>query len=188
MTMKKILFLAAGLLALSGCAMIGAAAIAMNASCKVKIDKHCVKGSCELINGVFFEKLKVLKKDSTGLPSDYVVTQRFECYNAGSSNEPGKIWFYKPNEHYKWRIDTVNVHYLQQRRMRVMAADQSRPAHYDEHFILNSSNYDTCPAHFENDTWYCLKISDQRLSRVFVYVNKRGHFKVHQENSGVSPI
>lgn len=139
------------------------------------MNSRCVKGSCELINGVFFEKLSVLKKDSDSLPDDYIVTRRFECYSAGSNNDPRRLWFYKKNEQYKWKMDSLSMHSTSQ--------DRSAPR-----YISSSTSYDTCPVHFEKNTWYTVRISDQRLRYVYLYVNKRGKFKIYQINSGVSPI
>ena len=172
--------------------MIGAIAIAKNATCKVKINDKCVKGSCELINGVFFERLTVIKKDSVGMPAEYIVTERFACYNPVVDGVqkywPDKIYFNKINGHYKWKADTVDISFKSNVYSREIVSIRKKPDNYNEWFILNSKKYDTCPISFQKDTWYNVKISDQRLRKVYLYIDKRGVFKVHKFDSGICPI
>lgn len=181
-----------GIFLFSGCALIGAIAIAKNATCKVKINDNCIKGSCELINGVFFERLTVIEKDSIGMPSEYIVTQRFACYNPGVDGVqkywPDKIYFKKINGHYKWNADTVDIHFKLNGNNREIISAQKKPDNYNEQFILNSKKYDTCPISFQEDTWYNVKISDQRLRTVYLYVDKNKNFKVYKFDSGICPI
>lgn len=176
----------------SGCALVGAFVMAKNATCDVKINDKCVKGSCELINGVFFERLTVLQKDSTGLPTEYIVTERFSCYNPGVKGVqkywPDKIYFKKINGHYKWNADTVDIHFKLNGNGREIISVQKKSTNYNDHFILNSKKYDTCPINFQKDTWYNVKISDQRLRNVYLYVDKHKNFNVYKFNSGISPI
>jgi len=188
-----VLFLATGLFLFSGCALIGAYAIAMHATCKVKINKRCVKGSCELFNGVLFERLTVLKKDSLGMPAEYIVTERFTCYNQKTDGIqkywPDKIFFKKPNGDYKWKADTIDIHLKLVDGKREVISIQKKPEYsYDEWFIFGSKKYDTCPIKFEKDTWYTVKITDQRLSKVYLYIDKNKKYHVYQVNSGVCPI
>ncbi|MBK7184016.1 MAG: hypothetical protein IPH89_14480 [Bacteroidetes bacterium] len=125
----------------SGCALVGAFVMAKNATCDVKINDKCVKGSCELINGVFFERLTVLQKDSTGLPTEYIVTERFSCYNPGVKGVqkywPDKIYFKKINGHYKWKADTVDIHFKLNGNGREIISVQKKSTNYNDHFILN---------------------------------------------------
>lgn len=176
----------------SGCALIGAFIIANNATCEVKITSKCIKGSCELINGVFFERLTVLKKDSAGLPTEYIVTERFSCYDPGMAGVqkywPDKIYFKRVNGHYKWNADTVDIHFKLYGPRREIISIQKKPDNYNEHFILNSKKYDICPISFQKDTWYNVKISDQRLSKVYLYVDKKKNFNVYKFDSGICPI
>lgn len=182
----------AGVFLFSGCAIINALLIAKNATCKVKINEKCVSGSCELINGVFFERITVLQKDSIGMPTEYIVTERFECYNPGVDGVqkywPDKIYFKKNNGHYKWKADTVDIRFRLDGRGREIISVRKKPENYNEYFILDSIKYDTCPISFQKETWYNVKISDQRLSRVYLYVDKKNNFNVYQFDSGVSPI
>lgn len=181
-----------GLFLFSGCAVIGAFVIAKNATCKVKINDKCVKGSCELINGVFFERLTILQKDSVGMPTEYIVTERFSCYNPGVDGMqkywPDKIYFKKNNGHYKWNADTVDIKFKLIGNNREIISVQKKPDNYNEQFILNSKKYDTCPINFQKDTWYNVKISDQRLRKVYLYVDKNNKFNVYKFNSGICPI
>lgn len=166
--------------------------MAKNATCDVEINGKCVKGSCELYNGVFFERLTILEKDSIGMPAEYSVTERFACYNPGVDGVqkywPDKIYFDKPNGHYKWNADTVDIQFKVVDQHREMISSRKKPDNYNEQFILNSKKYDTCPIAFEKDTWYHVKFTDQRLRRVYLFVTKRGKFIVHQVDSGISPI
>lgn len=181
----------AGLSLFSGCALIGAFAIAKNATSKVKINDSCIKG-CELINGVFFERLTVLKIDSVGMPTEYIVTERFACYNPGVTGVqkywPDKIYFKKINGHYKWNADTVDIHFKLNGNSREIISVQKKPDNYNEQFILNSKKYDTCPIRFQKDTWYNVKLSDQRLRKVYLYVDKNKKFNVYKFDSGICPI
>lgn len=181
-----------GLILFSRCALIGAVMMASHATCDVKINKNCVNGSCDLINGVFFEKLTVSKYDSTGLPLEYTVTERLDCYNPGIEGVqtfwPKKIYFYKKNGHYLWSADTVSVQYKVVGQSRELITATSKPRNYNEHFILSSEKFETCPIRFQKDTWYNVKISDQRLRRVYLHIDKKGNYKVYKTNSGVSPI
>jgi hypothetical protein len=176
----------------SGCTVIGAFFIAKNATCEVEINDKRVKSSCELINGIFFERLTVLKKDSVGMPTEYIVTERFECYNPGVDGTqkywPDKIHFKKLNGHYKWNADTVNIHFKLNGRSREITSVQKKPDNYNEYFIFKSKKYDTCPISFQKDTWYNVNISDLRLSKVYLYVDKKGNFKVYKFDSGICPI
>lgn len=181
-----------GLILFSRCALIGAVMMASHANCDVKINKNCVNGSCELINGVFFERLTVLKEDSTGLPLEYNVTERFDCYNPGIEGVqtfwPKKIYFNKKNGHYVWSADTVSVQYKVVGQSRELVSATSKPSNYNEHFILSSKKYETCPIILHKDTWYNVKISDSRLRRVYLHIDKKGNYKVYKTNSGLSPI
>ena len=185
-------FALSGIFLFSGCAIIGAFVIAKNATCKVKINDKCVKGSCELINGVFFERLTVIKKDSVGMPSEYIVTERFACYNPGMDGVqkywPDKIYFKKPNGHYKWNADTIDIHFKLNGRERKIISIQKKPDNYNEEFILNSKKYDTCPISFQKNTWYNVRIYDQRLTKVLLYVDKKKKFNVYKFDSGICPI
>ncbi len=185
-------FALTGIFLFSGCAIIGAFVIAKNATCKVKINDKCVKGSCELINGVFFERLTVFNKDSIGMPSEYIVTERFACYNPGVDGVqkywPDKIYFKKINGHYKWNADTVVIHFKLIGNIREIISVQKKPDNYNEQFIFNSKKYDTCPINFQKDTWYNVKISDPRLRKVYLYVDKHNKFNVYKFDSGICPI
>ncbi len=176
----------------SGCAWVGVFVIAKNATCTVKIDKKCIKGSCKLINGVFFERLTVIKRDSLNMPTEYIVTERFECYNPGLSGVqkywPDKLYFKKANGHYKWSADTVDMHFKLNGRKREIISSQKKSENYDESAILAKKKYETCPVSFQKDTWYNVRIYDGRLSKVFLYVDKKNNFKVYKFNSGISPI
>lgn len=176
----------------SGCAVIGAFMIAKNATCDVTINNNCVKGSCELINGVFFERLNVLEKDSLGMPMEYTVSERFACFNPGVDGVqeywPNRIYFNKPNGHYKWNADTVDIHFKVKGISREIVSSKQKPKNYNENFILNSKKYDTCPIELKKNTWYNVKISDQRLRTVYLYVNEKGKFKVYKFDSGICPI
>lgn len=176
----------------SGCQVTRAVLIANHATCTVKVTAKSVHGSCELINGVFFEKLTVLQKDNSGMPAEYIVTERFKCYNPGVDGVqkywPDKIYFQKMNGHYKWKADTVNVHFKVDGHSRTFAADQKKPNNYTEGFILNAEKYDTCPIRFQAETWYRIQISDPRLTNVYLYIDKKNSFHVYQWDSGVSPI
>lgn len=181
-----------GLFLFSQCALVGAVMMARHATCDVKINKNGVNGSCELINGVFFEKLTVSKYDSTGLPLEYTVTERFDCYNPGIEGVqtfwPKKIYFYKKNGHYLWSADTVSVQYKVDGQSWELVSATSKPRNYNEHFIFSSTKYETCPIRLQKDTWYYVKISDPRLRRVYLHIDKKGNYKVYKTNSGVSPI
>lgn len=185
-------FALTGIFLFSGCAMIGACIIAKNASCKVKINEKCIKGSCELINGVFFERLTVIKKDSIGIPSEYIVIERFACYNPGMDGVqkycPDKIYFKKPNGHYKWNADTVDIHFKLNGRKREIISVQKKPDNYNEIFILNSIKYDICPISFQKNTWYNVRIDDQRLTKVLLFIDKKKNFHVYKFDSGICPI
>lgn len=176
----------------SGCVMIGAIGIAKNATCKVEINDKCVKGSCELFNGVFFERLTVINKNSIGMPSEYIVTERFACYNPGVDGIqkywPDKIYFKKINGHYKWNADTVDIHFKLNGNSREIISAKKKPDNYNEQFIFNSKKHDTCPISFQKDTWYNVKFSDQRLRKVYLYVDKRKKFNVYKFDSGICPI
>jgi hypothetical protein len=182
----------AGIFLCTGCAIIGAIGIAKNATCQVEITDKCVKGSCELINGVFFERLTVIKMDSIGMPSEYIVTERFACYNPGLDGVqkywPDKIYFKKPNGHYKWKADTIDIQFKLNERGRELISIQKKLDNYNEKFILNSIKYDICPIGFQKNTWYNVMIYDQRLRKVYLYVDKRGNFNVTKFDSGVCPI
>lgn len=188
----SILLVLCGVLPLSGCSIIGAFMIMKNATCEVKINDKCVKGSCELINGVFFERLTVLNADANGMPSEFIVTERFTCYNAGSDGVqeywPSEIYFHKPNGHYKWRADTVDIHFKMNGRSREIVSFNKKPEDYNERFISGSKNFDTCPIAFQNSTWYNVRISDQRLSKVLMYVDEKMKIRVYKYDSGISPI
>jgi hypothetical protein len=181
-----------GLFLFSQCALVGAVMMARHATCDVKINKNGVNGSCELINGVFFEKLTVSKYDTTGLPLEYSVTERFACYNPGMGGVqtywPKKIDFKKTNGHYLWSADTVSVQYKVVGQSRELVLATSKPRNYNEHFIFSSTKYETCPIRFQKDTWYYVKIPDQRLRNVYLHIDKKGNYKVYKTNSGVSPI
>lgn len=173
--------------------MIGAFAIAKNATCKVKINQKCIKGSCELINGVLFERLTVLQKDSSGIPTEYIVTQRFKCYNPGVEGVqkfwPDKIFFNKINGHYKWTIDTVNIRFKTNKqggRDIIDGAHQLK--NYSNNFILGSNKYDTCPTKLAKNTWYIIKINDPRLSNIFLYIDKNNIYHTYKFDSGIYPI
>lgn len=170
--------------------MIGAFAIAKNATCKIKINQKCVKGSCELINGVLFEKLTVLQKDSIGMPSEYIVTQRFKCYNPGVEGVqkfwPDKIYFNKINGHYKWVIDTVNIHFKTNKLGEKSVVGETPLLNYN--LIFNSIKYDTCPAKLTENTWYIVKINDARLSNIFLFIDKNSIYHVYKFDSGICPI
>ena len=185
-------FILTGTFLFSGCAIIGAFVIAKNATCEVKINDKCVKGSCELINGVFFERLTVVNMDSIGMPSEYIVTERFACYNPGMDGVqkywPDKIYFKKPNGHYKWKADTVDIHFKLNGRKREIISFTKKPDNYTEIFILNSKKYDICPISFQKNTWYNVRISDQRLTNVLLYINEKKYFNVYKFKSGVCPI
>jgi len=177
----------------SGCSAIGAAAIALNAKCKVKINARCVKGACELYNGLLFERLTVLQKDSLGLPRDYIVHERFSCLNPGVDGAqtywPRKIYFHKPNGHYIWRTDTLNLSFKQNGPVRELASGQKSPPYYFENMIVIApTRYTTCPMAFQKDCWYRVHISDQRLRTVFLYIDRHGRRHIHQTNSGLCPI
>jgi len=177
----------------SGCAMIGAFVIAKNATCKVKINDKCVKGSCDLINGVFFERLTVLQKDVDGMPTEYIVTERFQCYNPGMDGVqkywPDKIYFNKINGHYKWAIDTVDIGFkTNQKGGREIVSMGKRVDNYNNFFILGSKKYDTCPTKLAIDTWYNVSIDDPRLAKTFLYIDKKNNYHVYKFDSGVCPI
>jgi len=175
-----------------GCAAIGAAGMVLHANCNVRINNRCVKGSCELINGVFFERLTLMAKDSAGMPLEYVVTERFAGYNPGAAGAqkfwPDKLYFDKPNGNYKWNADTVDIHFKVTGYTREIISVQKKPANYNDQFILNSRNYETCPIDFHKDTWYLVRISDRRIRRIYLYVDQKKKFHVYQTQSGISPI
>lgn len=182
-----------GLFLFSGCAMVGALVIAKNATCKVKINEKCVKGSCELINGVFFEKLTVLEKDSSGMPAEYIVTERFQCYNTGVDGVqkfwPDKIYFDKINGHYKWSADTIDIRFkTNEQGGRETVSVSTRVDRYNDFFVLGSKKYDTCPTKLTKDTWYNVKITDPRLKKTFLYIDKKNKYHVYKFDSGVCPI
>jgi len=173
--------------------MIGAIAIAKNTTCKVKITDKCVKGSCELINGVFFERLTVLQKDSTGMPTEYIVTERFQCYNPGADGVqkfwPDKIYFNIINGHYKWAIDTVDIRFKTNLQGgREIVSMSKRMDNYNNYFILGSKKYDTCPTKLTKDTWYNVSINDPRLAKTFLYIDRKNKYHVYKFDSGVCPI
>jgi hypothetical protein len=172
--------------------MIGAFIIAKNATCKVKINKRCVKGTCELYNGVFFEKLTVIKKDSIGMPAEYIVTERFECYNPGVGGNqkywPRKIFFNKANGHYKWRADTIDIHFRMNGNQRIIVSANKKPQNYHDFHILRSNQYDICPITLQKETWYNVELTDQRLRFVFLYIDSKRNYIIYKIDSGVCPI
>ncbi|MBS1636891.1 MAG: hypothetical protein JST26_13320 [Bacteroidetes bacterium] len=166
--------------------------LSLNQSCRIKINALCIKGSCELTNGVLFEQLIILTKDSAGLPSEYTVTARFACYNPGTENatmyRPDKIYFRQPNGPFKWSADTVNISYKSAGRNRQIVSIQQKPEHYDEMFILNNRQYDICPHNFQKDTWYYVKIHDQRVAKTFLYIDRNKRFHVYKVNIAICPV
>jgi len=182
----------AGQILVSGCGVIGAILIATNSTCKVKINNKYLKSSCEISNGVMFEKLTVINTDSVGTPNDYIVTERFQIYNSDFSgkNKPSikKLYFNKINDTYKWVADTVNIHYKVKGRRREIISSDKFMGNSNSQFISKSNKFELCPIQFAKDTWYNIKITDARLSKTLLYVDKLNVFHVHQFDSGSSPI
>ena len=170
--------------------MVGAILIAKFATCDVKINQNCLKGSCELRKGAFFEQINVLHKDSFGIPDEYIVSKRFECYNPGLNKKqkywPSKIYFKKTNGHYKWKADTVNVHVKLIGPQKIFT--QKVENNYYANFIANSKNFDMCPINFQNNTWYTIDIIDPRVGNIFLYVDKKNKFHIYKFDSGICPI
>ena len=182
------------ILIVAGCNYFGALAIAKSATCKVTINENSVKSSCDLINGVFFEKLNVTKSDSSGIPTEYFVTQRFGLFNPGVEGVqkywPDKIYFSKPNGHYKWRADTVNIKFERMDRNRQMLPIDS--SNNDEgmygFLIFSNKSFDICPIKFSKNSWYYVEVFDPGISSLYLYVDNKMNFTVHKFDSGVSPI
>src|SRR5262245_18237702 len=85
-------------------------------ACDLKMNDEYIESSCGLTNGVRFEELKVIAFDSSHFPSQYKVVASFDCFNPGLDTVqtfwPDRLYFRKPNGHYRWRIDsTVNASY-----------------------------------------------------------------------------
>ncbi len=176
----------------SGCSIAGVIIIALNANCTVKINSRCIKGSCEFINGVQFERLTVIDTNSHGMPSEYIVTERFECYNPGVDGVqkywPNKIYFNKPNGHYKWQSDTVHIRYKLNGQRREIVSIEEKLTHSEKIHGMNSPKYDTCPIGFHKNTWYNVNIYDQRVAKILLYIDENKRFNVYKFNSGLSPL
>ncbi|MCF8298698.1 MAG: hypothetical protein K9J13_14210 [Saprospiraceae bacterium] len=197
--MKKrryILLTLVAMLFLSSCGYIGVYIIAKSATCEIKVNENVIKGSCELINGVFIEKLDVIEKDTNGIPLKYYVTQRFECYNPGVDGVqkywPDKIYFNKKNGHYKWGADTVKILFHRHGRNRDVVIQDSisggiKTRMYG-YFISGSNKYEICPIKFRKDCWYYLTTYDPRISSIYIYVDNKMKFRVYKFDSGVCPI
>lgn len=203
--LSNILLISLLLLSLSGCRLIGAIIIMSSYNVKLKINDRYVQSSNGMTNGIQFEKLTVIKLDEDGLPAEYIVTQRFECYNPGVEGVqeywPDKIYFDKANGHYKWSADTVAIHFLQVGNNREVIVDSiennndlnDTPAESIDDFfsaiIIDSyTDYETCPVEFESNTWYYLNFYDPALATVFLYVESEKKLHLYKFDSGVSPI
>ncbi len=203
--LRNIILISTLVITLSGCRLIGAMIIMSAYNTKLKINDRYVQSSNGMTNGIQFEKLTVLNLDEDGLPSEYIVTQRFECYNPGVEGVqeywPDKIYFDKANGHYKWGADTVAIHYIQNGINREVIVDstentndlndttaESMDDFYSAIIIDSYTDYETCPVEFESNTWYYLNFYDPALATVFLYVESKNKFHLNKFGSGVSPI
>lgn len=202
---RNIILISTLVVTLSGCRLIGAMIIMSAYNAKLKINDRYVQSSNGMTNGIKFEKLTILKLDEDGLPAEYIVTQRFECYNPGVEGVqeywPDKIYFDKANGHYKWGADTVAIHFLQVGNNREVIVDsiENNNDLYDtlaesiDNFVSaiivdSYTDYETCPVEFESNTWYYLNFYDPALATVFLYVESKNKMHLYKFGSGVSPI
>lgn len=201
--------LAFGFILFSGCGLIGAIIIATSYNAKITINERYVKSSHGLTNGVLFEKLAVVTLDDKGIPENYIVTQRFKCYNPGVEGVqkywPDKLYFNKINGHYKWRTDTAGFYYTKKGNYRERIVADSINYTFDfkglddtiskkvkgdlnEIFIFDSKVYDTCPVDFKTETWYFINFYDPVLASVYLFVDTNKKFTIYTYGTGVSPI
>jgi len=202
MSLNKIfvLIIPIGLLTACGYSKLGM-------GCNMQIDIESISNSCNLENGVFFEKLTVIKLDTTGLPLEFKVGQRFECLNPGVEGVqtywPNEIFFKKQNEHYRWRSDTVDLHFVMDGKVKILAENANKR---DENDSLKVKEFDfnsdagfgyaipkrasdiICPVEFKPSTWYFLYFFKQRYLGAFLYVDENMKFNLHVLMSDVSPI
>ena len=179
---------------LNGCYIVGAFLIAKNAIYKISINEKRVKGS-DLTNGILFEELVIFHKDSSGIPIEYLITERFECYNPGFNGVqkywPDKIYFNKKNGHYLWGLDTVNFHIKKNGRQRVVVYDSILEKTKNKFYYptaISKKKYATCPIKFKKDTWYFVNIYDRRILEIYLYVDQKMNFHIYKYDSGVCPI
>lgn len=183
------------LIILTGCNYFAAYAIARSATCRININEKYAKSSCQLGNGIYFEKLNVVKSDSTGIPIEYFVTSRFVLSNPGVDDVqkywPDKIYFNKPNGHYRWSIeDTVDIRFARtgKERQRVSIDGSKNIEDSYAYFVFSDKTFNTCPVKFSKNSWYYVEVYDPRVSSIYLHVDGKMNFTVHRFDSGVSPI
>lgn len=207
--LRNITLVSVLLITLSSCGMLWAGLILSSYKAKLTINDNFIESSHGLINGVQFEKLTVLNKDEKGIPTDFIVTQRFACYNSGAEgtqkHSPKKLYFDKVNGYYKWVVDTVNFHYKRKGNYReIIGSDtiENTVKHYGfgdtmarkinwyskEKYILKTTSFATCPVDFECKSWYYVNFHDPALASVYLYVESKSQFYLYKFGSGVSPI
>lgn len=207
--LKNIILILTIFLLLCGCGIIGPILIGTSYNAKLTINNRFVKSSHGLINGIRFEKLTVIDQDENGIPTDYIVTQRFECVNTVGEGVqdywPNKLYFNKVNGDYKWKADTVSFHFKKKGHYRERIFDNNADSTFlfqglndtvsrkikgdlNEIFILNSIAFETCPVNFASQTWYYLNLYDPVIASVFLYFDSKNKYHVYKFGSGVSPI
>ncbi len=209
MKLFKVLISGLFVFSVSGCTLIYLHQMMKGMNCKLEINEKFISNSCGLINGVRIEKLDSVYLGDNGTPVDFRVKLRTECYNPGMEGKqtywPDKIEFKKINGHYRWQIDTVDLHYLITGGYRHSVWDDSLDhtfkikmlndtvprivhADMDAVFMNGPSGYEICPIDFEKDTWYFLNFFDQHFATVLLYVNADMKFKLYTTSTGLSPI
>lgn len=196
----NIILISVSLLLFSSCGFIAGMLIASSYNAKLTINERFVESSHGLTNGIYFEKLIVLEKDENGIPKDYVVTQRFRCFNPGVDGVqeywPKKLYFDQANGHYLWEADTAALHFIQNGRNRATipnitnndSISNGALDFFSEEYIDSYDTFEICPVKLQVGSWYYIDFYDPVLSAVFLFIESKNEFRLYKVGSGVSPI
>ena len=191
--MKKLLYLIPILLLivlLQGCYTIGAYMIGLGANTEIEINSKYAKSYSPFSNGIYFERLEVVKMENN-LPKEYYTNERFSCGRSGGRYYEGekKLFFNRKNKHYQWKSDTLRDYFRQDQTHRTQLPMDSLFKMRDHNYLIwSKKTYETCPFEFIRDSWYYVEVFDQRITSIYLYVDKDKKFKVYKTNSGISPI
>jgi hypothetical protein len=178
MRLYQIATILIGSIIVNGCGRILDIGYSRAENCRIKINKRFVKNSCGLTNGICFEKLLVLKKDTNGIPIEYYITERFDCLS-GQGIWTNKIHFNTVNRHYTWRTDTANhnIHIkigeYGERQLFDTLGNKNIINHY-----FRGMDSETCPFSFIKNSWYYF-FSKQKNSSRYLFVDDKEHFYLY---------